>query len=233
MVLAALVEVMSASLLWLLDALVEMLAAVVEMLAASVLCAADNSDVAAVPVLAMLAASALCAVDSSNVVLAALVEILPGFRRVDRGKSRDRRGFRGPHARELALQRVLLALQRVPLALLGPHVLSEPAHGGLVDYVSRAVIAVAVAVAVAAVAVIVMVTNRALQSGLPCAGTKVPAGMPANAQSWRLPLHRLRCCLADSACAARRAEGDATGPSVRKTLLAKNLTGFATIFFYI
>ena len=60
MVLAALVEVMSASLLWLLDALVEMLAAVVEMLAASVLCAADNSGVAAVPVLAMLAASAFC-----------------------------------------------------------------------------------------------------------------------------------------------------------------------------
>ena len=146
--------------------------------------------------LAMLAASALCAADSSNVLLAALVEILPGFRRAERNKSRDRRGFRGPHVRELALQRVLLALQRVHLALLGPHVLSEPAHGGLVDYVSRAVIAVAVAVAVAAVAVIVMVTDRTLlrlQSGLPCAGTKVPAGMPAGAQSWRLPLHRLRC----------------------------------------
>ena len=219
---------MSASLFVVLAALVGVAPATVAMLAASALCAAHCAGVAAVPVLAMLAVSALCAVDSSNVMLAALVEILPGFRRVDRGKSRDRRGFRGPHARELALQRVLLALQRVHLALLGPHV--------LVDYVSRAVIAVAVAVAVAAVAVIVMVTDRTLlrlQSGLPCAGTKVPAGMPASAQSWRLPLHRLRCCLADSACAARRAEGDATGPPVRKTLLAKNLTGFATIFFYI
>ena len=84
---------------------------------------------------------------------------------------------------------------------------------------------------------LVMVTERArsvtVQGGLPCAGTKVPAGMPAGAQSWRLPLHRLRCCLADSACAARRAESDARGPSVGKPFLAKNLTKFATIFFYI